>query len=188
MNKTFFLILLSSIFAMSTAWSEQSTEVDETHIIHKDDFIAKLKPKIVTRGIRINQPMQRDSQPTQTVQVIGQEAPPSVSMAINFEFNSAELTEQSRVQLSQLGQALQSAELSELPFMLEGHTDAIGSDNFNLLLSQKRTQVVGQFLYDNFGADPNLLHLVGQGETNLLDKENPSSAVNRRVTITTMQN
>ena len=113
-------------------------------------------------------------------------APPSISMEIFFAYNSAQLTDQAIQQLAPLGQALQSPELAGLSFLLEGHTDATGPDDYNMLLSQKRAQSVGQFLYQYYGVDPTKLNLVGRGESVLLDVANPSSGVNRRVSITTM--
>ena len=112
--------------------------------------------------------------------------PPSISMEINFAYNSAQLTDQAIQQLAPLGQALQSPELAGLSFMLEGHTDASGPDSYNMTLSQKRAQSVGQFLYQYYGVDPTKLNIIGRGESALLDPANPTSGVNRRVSITTM--
>ncbi len=112
--------------------------------------------------------------------------PPSISMEINFGYNSAQLTDQAIQQLAPLGQALQSPELAGLSFMLEGHTDASGPDDYNMALSQKRAQSVGQFLYQYYGVDPTKLNIIGRGESALLDPANPTSGANRRVSITTM--
>ncbi len=113
---------------------------------------------------------------------------PSISMEIKFAYNSADLTNESIQQLAPLGQALQSQELSGLAFLLEGHTDASGPDDYNMVLSQRRAQSVGQFLYQYYGVDPSKLNLVGRGESALLDPNNPTSGVNRRVSITTLTN
>ena len=112
--------------------------------------------------------------------------PPSISMEINFAYNSAQLTDQAIQQLAPLGQALQSPELAGLSFMLEGHTDASGPDDYNMMLSQKRAQSVGQFLYQYYGVDPTKLNIIGRGESALLDPANPTSGANRRVSITTL--
>ena len=111
---------------------------------------------------------------------------PSISMEINFAYNSAQLTDQAIQQLAPLGQALQSPELAGLSFLLEGHTDASGPDEYNMTLSQKRAQSVGQFLYQYYGVDPTKLNIIGRGESALLDPANPTSGANRRVSITTM--
>ena len=164
------IILITSCFMFYAASADQSNHVG-SRIMSKDEVIDKLKPQEATRGIRINQPEQ---------------AAPTISMEINFEFNSDLLTEQAIAQLTPIGEALQSNELAGLAFHLEGHTDAVGSEEYNLNLSQRRAQAVGNFLYQNYGVDPASLQLSGKGEYALLDQNNPASAVNRRVAITTI--
>ena len=110
----------------------------------------------------------------------------SISLTINFEYNSSVLTDQAVEQLSRLGEALQSAELSGTDFKLEGHTDAVGSHAFNLVLSQDRSESAGRFLFRQFGIQPDRVQQIGKGETELLDPDNPKSGKNRRVTITAL--
>jgi len=134
------------------------------------------------------QPVQQ-AQPVQQVAAVEQPAAaPSISMEINFGHNSAQLTDQSIAQLAPLGQALQSQELANFGFMLEGHTDASGPDSYNMSLSEQRALAVGNFLYQYYGVDPSRLNILGRGETALLDPSNPTSGVNRRVSITTLTN
>ena len=200
--------MVAGVIASQYGWADQSTHVG-AQVLEKDQIIDMLQPKMKTRGIRLNQPAQAAAttaqpaqqaaqpsgqveQPAAQQQVAAVEqapaAPPSISMEINFAYNSAQLTDASIQQLAPLGQALQSPELSGLAFMLEGHTDASGPDSYNMTLSEKRAQSVGQFLYQYYGVDPSKLNLIGRGETALLDPANPNSGVNRRVTITTLTN
>lgn len=109
--------------------------------------------------------------------------PVAISMEILFDFNSAQLTGAAIEQLHPLGQALQSSELAGLRFVLEGHTDAIGSEEYNLVLSQRRALAVKQHLAQNYGIDPQTLDPIGRGEYALLDLNDPASAANRRVRI-----
>ena len=48
---------------------------------------------------------------------------------------------------------------------IEGHTDDIGDDSYNLELSKKRANAVMTYLVENFGIDPKRLTAVGYGET-----------------------
>ncbi len=199
MKKRLITLMIAGVLAAQAGWADQSTHVG-AQVLEKDQIIDMLQPKMKTRGIRINQPAQAAATGEQVAQDQGQQVaaaeqqqaaaapPPSISMEINFAYNSAELTEQSLQQLAPLGQALQSPELAGLAFMLEGHTDSTGPEDYNMLLSQRRAQAVGQFLYEYYGVDPNNLNLIGRGETALLDQMNPASGVNRRVTITTLTN
>ena len=51
---------------------------------------------------------------------------PSVSLLIQFDFDSSRIREVSATALSNLAQALQSNELAQSKFRIEGHTDAKG--------------------------------------------------------------
>jgi len=66
---------------------------------------------------------------------------------------------------------------------VEGYTDASGSKDYNMDLSSKRADAVKVFLVRNYKIDANRLPTQGKGETGLVDKNNPNSAVNRRVRI-----
>lgn len=169
-------LLLSGCISCGVAGAEQVNHVGD-RVMQADEIISKLKPQpqILTRGIRLNQP---ETQAPVTQQTI--------SMEIQFKINSAELTQQAVAQLAPLGSALQSNELAGLSFKLEGHTDASGSDQYNLSLSQRRAQSVGNYLNQNYNVDPGYLQMIGKGETDLLDQGNPNSASNRRVAITTL--
>jgi len=107
----------------------------------------------------------------------------SVSLGIQFKYNSFELTESARDVLNRLGGALVSPQLSEYTFMLEGHTDAVGTSEFNQGLSEKRAKSVKNYLVSVFGIDPSRLEDVGRGESALLDEADPQNSANRRVQI-----
>ena len=100
-----------------------------------------------------------------------------------FDFDSAVLTESARQQLYPVGEALQSNELANLEFTLEGHTDAAGEDSYNLSLSEQRARAVMEYFVNEFAVAPERIIAQGKGESELLDYENPNSGVNRRVRI-----
>lgn len=177
-------------------------------IVDKDELVDMLKPQaeVRTRGIRLNQPEPAASTEQAVVSqnysgqaeqaAVSQDysgqaeaaagAAPSISMNVQFAYNSADLTQAAVEQLTPLGEALSSSELSAYSFLLEGHTDSSGAAAYNMQLSQRRAESVGNYLYQNFGIDPSSLNLVGRGEDALLDSNNPSSPSNRRVSITTI--
>ncbi len=68
-------------------------------------------------------------------------------------------------------------------FFIEGHTDAVGSDDDNLSLSDRRASAVADILTDEFGVPPENLVTQGYGEEYLkVDTQGPER-LNRRVTI-----
>lgn len=114
-----------------------------------------------------------------------QEAPPSISMSINFEFASARLSQDSIGSLGNLSAALASPQLREMRFRIEGHTDAKGGAAYNLKLSSERAEAVKSWLARH-GVQPQRLDTVGLGSSQPADPD-PLAAANRRVRIVTIQ-
>ena len=109
-------------------------------------------------------------------------ARPSLSLLIQFDFNSAEVKPESQQALANLAQALQSKELVDAKFAVEGHTDAKGRAEYNLKLSQQRADAVRAFLARQ-GVTEVRLAAVGKGASELVNEADPLSAENRRVRI-----
>ena len=78
-------------------------------------------------------------------------------------------------------QALQSAP-NEV-FLVEGHTDAIGTEIDNLSLSDRRAQSVAEILTKDFGVPPENLTTQGYGEQYLKIATQEAARENRRVTL-----
>jgi OOP family OmpA-OmpF porin len=60
-----------------------------------------------------------------------------------------------------------------------GFTDDVGSEAYNLDLSQKRAQEIARLLSSTFHIDPGLIEAEGKG----ISKEYPTRELNRRVEI-----
>lgn len=69
-----------------------------------------------------------------------------------------------------------------LRFVVEGHTDASGPDDYNLDLSNQRASAVVDFLVDH-GVGRSRLQSIGYGEKRLANQSDPNAAENRRVTF-----
>jgi outer membrane protein OmpA-like peptidoglycan-associated protein len=110
------------------------------------------------------------------------QAKPSLSLLIQFDFNSSQIRPESQQALLNLSQALNSPELSPSKFAVEGHTDAKGLADYNQKLSQQRAEAVQAFLVKN-GVTQARLAASGKGSTQLANAANPLSAENRRVRI-----
>ena len=110
-------------------------------------------------------------------------AQPSVNLNVQFAFNSADLLPQGRLQLDELGNALNNKALVQWGFELAGHTDAVGSADYNLKLSLERANTVKQYLMVQHGINPNRLVPLGLGFSQLANPADPTAAVNRRVEV-----
>jgi outer membrane protein OmpA-like peptidoglycan-associated protein len=107
---------------------------------------------------------------------------PSLSLLIQFDFNSAQIRPESQQSLMNLAQALKAPELLNSNFAVEGHTDAKGGSDYNLKLSQQRADAVQKFLAQR-GVASGRLMAVGKGSTQLANSSDPLAAENRRVRI-----
>lgn len=111
------------------------------------------------------------------------EPPPAIDLHIPFAFNSAQLETDAQIVLGNLGKALSDPRLAAYTFTIAGHTDSVGSDAFNMELSQRRATTVRDWLVSKHGVDVKKLTVVGYGESRPADAASPEAAINRRVQI-----
>jgi outer membrane protein OmpA-like peptidoglycan-associated protein len=110
--------------------------------------------------------------------------PKSINLVIQFDLDSARLKPDSMPLLISLVEAMKNDRLAAIKFKVEGHTDAQGSEQHNLKLSQSRAESVMAYLTSQ-GVDKERLTGEGKGFSDLLLPEKPKAAENRRVRITT---
>jgi outer membrane protein OmpA-like peptidoglycan-associated protein len=108
---------------------------------------------------------------------------PNVDVQIFFAFDSADILPEARPALDELGEALSDPKLAGGTFLIAGHTDAKGSDAYNLALSHRRANSVKDFLIKTYHVDGDHLSAIGFGEEQLKNKDNPFADENRRVQI-----
>ena len=108
---------------------------------------------------------------------------PSIDLEINFEYNSDRISAKAIPQVSALGEALSSADLKGGTFIVAGHTDGKGGEDFNQGLSERRADAVKRFLMDRYKIDDGKLVTVGYGKAQLKNSSNPAAAENRRVQV-----
>lgn len=104
---------------------------------------------------------------------------------INFETGSAEITQNEVPELEALAKAIQRM-IDDSPaetFLIEGHTDAVGSEQANLILSDKRAESVAAALTQVYDIPPENLFTQGYGEKYLKVETEGPSRENRRVAV-----
>jgi outer membrane protein OmpA-like peptidoglycan-associated protein len=105
--------------------------------------------------------------------------------AINFEFGSWDVAPEYYPLLQRLADAIKRvlATHPDEAFLIEGHTDAVGSEIDNLSLSDRRAEAVAIILTDSFGIPAENLVTQGYGEQFLRVQTELASRENRRVAI-----
>jgi len=101
---------------------------------------------------------------------------------VNFITDSAELTSGSKRVLNRVAQSLK--EWSEVDVEIEGHTDSVADDAYNMDLSQRRAESVRAYLISR-GVSASRLTAKGYGETRpVASNDTPEGrARNRRVEL-----
>ena len=105
--------------------------------------------------------------------------------AINFAFASWEVEESEYPKLENVAEAIKRVlkKNRDEVFLIEGHTDAVGSDVDNLSLSDRRAEAVAIILSDTFRVPPENLTTQGYGEQYLKVQTDAPLIANRRVAV-----
>ncbi len=112
-------------------------------------------------------------------------APEIEVRAITFPTNSAAIPPGQAERLADLGLAIADV-IYEVPgavFLVEGHTDAVGSAAYNLALSDRRAESVALALGEYFDVPPENLITQGYGESDLKVQTEEANRQNRRVVV-----
>ena len=108
---------------------------------------------------------------------------PSIDLEVYFDFNSDEVNASSEDTVKALGQALTHPSFAGSNFIVAGHTDAKGGDDYNRELSERRAAAVRRLLIERNQLSESRLLAVGYGEEQLKNSSLPGADENRRVQI-----
>ncbi len=108
-----------------------------------------------------------------------------VDLTVNFETDSDKIKADAHVQVMEIANALRAPELSDARVRIEGHTDSVGENDYNLDLSYRRAIRVMRNLVEEYGIPSDRFEVKGFGEdqpvaSNVSDN---GRALNRRVTL-----
>lgn len=105
-----------------------------------------------------------------------------VLRGVNFDFNSADIRPEARPVLDQAAQILKANRNVEV--RVEGHTDSVGTPEYNQALSLRRAESVFRYLV-NRGVDPERCRVEGFGESRPIasNETDAGRAQNRRVEL-----
>lgn len=109
------------------------------------------------------------------------ETPPAIAFNIQFDYDSAVIKPESRSYLDSVGEMMKMDRAKGAVLVIEGHTDAKGSDEYNQALSLRRAEAVRAYLESQHAIARNRLKVVGKGRSAPLSGHDPLAAENRRV-------
>lgn len=178
------LVMLGSLMGLliaSSAWSQNANSFSV------DEMVQQLKGEggsdvgdTRTRSLRPGAAAKATTLPTTANE---EPAGGLLSLQVQFDFGSAQLSQSSYAVLQKLAKALASGELKNYSFSVVGHTDAVGSADYNLALSRQRAGSVKAYLV-NQGVQASRITSDGKGFSQLLDANSPKNPINRRVEVT----
>jgi outer membrane protein OmpA-like peptidoglycan-associated protein len=106
--------------------------------------------------------------------------PTSFALQVQFAFDSSRIMSSAYDQVDAVAAGIKLAG-PKIRVVIEGHTDSIGSDEYNLKLSSQRAEAVRRYLITEHGIAPSQLRVVGMGKYAPLNKAEPTAPENRRV-------
>lgn len=111
-----------------------------------------------------------------------------MTLRINFDFDKYNIRESDKEELQKAINFIKKYPGSKV--LLEGHTDSIGSESYNMKLSNKRAKSTKDYLVRVGGLDGKMIQTKGYGETKPVasNKTKEGRAQNRRVEILILSN
>jgi peptidoglycan-associated lipoprotein len=94
---------------------------------------------------------------------------------VEFEFNRARLTEDSRASLQSIAECIQAKSGT---ITIEGHCDERGTEEYNLSLGEERARSVRKYLI-GLGVSRSRLRIISKGEVDPIDSGNDEDAWSR---------
>lgn len=139
-------------------------------------------PVIQAKTPTIDQPLVQGARPNPAG---SPETAPALSydLYVTFPFASHRLTDRAKDTLNSLATALNHPDLVDKRIRIAGHTDAVGTAESNMRLSERRAEEVRRFLWDVHKVDRMRIETVGYGESRLKDPARPRAGINRRVEL-----
>jgi OmpA-OmpF porin, OOP family len=121
-----------------------------------------------------------DAMPVDGATVSEVAQPSALALPIQFAFDSANILSQARAQLDALAAGIKLLPADQL-VVIEGHTDAIGAEHYNLQLSTRRAAAVKEYLVRMHEIESGRLATEGYGKFRPINATDNRAPENRRV-------
>ena len=106
--------------------------------------------------------------------------PDGTKAGVYFETNKYNISSNSKLALDKLQKIF--AEYPETNILIEGHTDDVGTDTYNMSLSQRRADAVGDYLKSaGVSSSRLIIKWYGESQPKVSNNSEANRAMNRRV-------
>lgn len=104
-----------------------------------------------------------------------------VELDVKFDFDKSRVREESYSDIKNLADFMQ--QYPQTTTVVEGHTDSVGTDQYNQRLSERRAEAVRNVLVNEYGVQGNRVNSVGYGESRPVADNSTEEGrqINRRV-------
>ena len=172
-------LLLSGCLA-TKGWVQEQIDPVDGRVSRAEGQLSNLDSRLSLTETKVNGIIDRlDQLKLQRKLVLNMEE------GATFTFDSTSLSEGARRQLAGLFSDLGNIDISRALFLVAGHTDNTGSEDYNYVLGQRRASSVAQYMIREQGIDPIHVSTVSYGESNpLAENSMPEGRRrNRRIEI-----
>lgn len=181
--------------ASSVAWPQATLRPDGSAVNHREGATVHYREGQRIDPLQVRQILSADAPArgrTRSIRLLDGDAaaalpppdepaaPHALSAPIQFEFDSTVILPEARAQLDAIAEGIKLLAPGRA-VVIEGHTDAAGSDDYNQQLSRRRAAAVKQYLAQRHGIAPQRLRDVGLGEREPIDGLDPLAPEHRRV-------
>jgi outer membrane protein OmpA-like peptidoglycan-associated protein len=171
--------LCSSAGAENAIHYREGDRIDPLEVAKVLSGQAQQQPRIRTRSLKLlDQPSASDEAKAGVSSLTAGAS--SLSIPVRFAFDSSEIQPSMRAQLDAIAEGIKMTP-GDHQVVVEGHTDGVGSESYNLELSQRRALAVKNYLVTVHGIDAARLKQVGYGKYRPIDGKDPFAPENRRV-------
>jgi len=203
MTRTTLTVLAVAALAASGCatkkYVQQETGAVHTRVDDVETQVEQTQTEIRSTGERVGRNERQIGEVSKTAQEALQRAQEAGKLAegkllyetvltdekVRFGFDKAELSEEARAALDQFADQLKGQYNRDVYVEIQGHTDATGSDQYNLELGLERAEAVRRYLNQQHGIPLHRISVISYGEAEPIaeNANRDGRAQNRRVVL-----
>jgi len=192
--KTLMTVIASSALTASIAVAHEGGQPNESYVgDSKGHYILDSAGRCVRTSAWTEETATKECNPELFPEPVAEAPPPppvpvyehvTLSATALFDFDSAVLHSEGKTALHELDESIKAKGATVVDIDVVGHTDSIGTEEYNQGLSERRAMSVRDYMV-SAGIDSNIIDVSGKGESEPVASNDTKEgrAENRRVEI-----